>query len=119
MKKKITWFIFHIIAIVYFSYMHVTVHYDAAIPFIYLMLLLSFPLGFAVPFIFIPLSYILPEIHTGSNYLFLIDIVLSGILFMFIGYLQWFILLPKIRNYFKKKTSPTHQTNKSIQETTQ
>jgi len=119
MKKKITWFIFHIIAIVYFSYMHITVHYDAAIPFIYLMLLLSFPLGFLVPFIFIPLSYILPTIHTGSNYLFLIDIVLTGILFMIIGYIQWFILLPKIRNYFRKKDSSTPQTNKSNQGTTQ
>ncbi len=96
--------------------MHVTVHYDAAIPFIYLMFIVSFPLGLSVPYIFILLSYILPELHTGSNYLFLYDIVLIGILFMAIGYIQWFILVPKIQQYFRKKKPSILQTNKSTQE---
>jgi len=119
MKKKIAWFIFHTLTIIYFSYIHITVHYDAAIPFIYLMFIVSFPLGLLVPYIFILLSYILPELHTGSNYLFLYDIVLIGILFMAVGYIQWFILVPKIQQYFKKKKLPTHQINKSDQETKQ
>jgi len=117
--KKIIWFTIHIIAIIYFSYLHATIHQDAAIPFIYLMFLLSFPLGFIVPFIFIALSYIFPNIHITHNYLFLTDIVLIGILCMIIGYIQWSILIPKIKKYLKKKKLFTPQTNKSNQETKQ
>jgi len=107
--KKIIWFSIHIIAIIYFSYLHATIHKDAAIPFIYLMFLLSFPLGFIVPFIFIAL---LSHIHIAHDYLFLTDIVLIGILCMIVGYIQWFILIPKIKKYLKKKKLFTPTPNK-------
>ena len=102
-KIKIIWFIFNIAILIYFSYIHVTIHYDAVIPFFYLMLLMTFPTGFIVPYISYLLSFILPFIGVESPYMVIYDIVIPWLFFVPIGYIQWFILLPKIRKYLKSK----------------
>lgn len=102
-KIKIIWLVLNIAIIVYFSYAHVTIHYDAAIPFFYLMLLLTFPIGFIVPFVAYFLSFILPSVPVENPYSFIDGIVVPGVVFIAVGYIQWFILLPKIRKYLKSK----------------
>jgi len=101
--KKILWFIINFIIMIYFSYVHITVHIDAVIPFIYLMFLLTFPSGFLIPYLYILLSYILPTYQTDNPYLVINDILIPSLLFTIIGYIQWFIIVPKIRNYYRKE----------------
>ena len=101
--KKVLWFVINFFIMLYFSYYHVTVHWDAVIPFVYLMFLLTFPSGFIIPYLYILLSYILPTYHTGNPYLVIGDIIIPSLLFTIIGYIQWFIIVPKVRNYFKKR----------------
>jgi len=86
---------------IYFSYYYVTLDWDAAIPFVYLMFLLTFPSGFIIPFIYILFSYISPTYQTSIS---VIDnIVIPSLLFSIIGYIQWFIIIPKVKKYLKNK----------------
>ena len=95
---KILWFVVNIMIIVYFSYLHYTIDKDAVIPFVYLI---TFPSGFLIPYLYMFSSYL--NTFSIKNALYISDIIIPGILFMIIGYIQWFILLPKIKKDFKSK----------------
>jgi len=101
--KKVLWFVINFFIMLYFSYYHVTIHWDAAIPFVYLMFLITFPSGLIIPFIYMLLSYILPTYNAGNPYSVIGDIIIPSLLFSIIGYIQWFIIVPKIKNYLNKR----------------
>ena len=105
---KYLWFVIDLLIITYFSYMHITVDKDAAIAFIYFMLILTFPSGFLAIFILFMISYLelwVYSIEKHHHVLFIYDIVIPGILFYLAGYVQWFILIPNIKHYFKSQKS--------------
>ena len=105
MKVKTLWLIINIIAIGYFSYVHYTIDKDAMIPFTYIMFLTTFPIGivFATPFYFVMEAFIGYEEVLKNYSLFIFDIFIPGILFMVGGYIQWFVIVPKMKRYFKSK----------------
>jgi hypothetical protein len=43
-----------------------------------------------------------------SENLFFYDIVLPGMLFMLLGYMQWFIFIPRVKQYLKAKKRSHH-----------
>jgi len=96
---KVLWFGINFALIIYFSYLHYFINKDAAVGFFYLMYIITFPLGLIVPLIFIIFSDFFNSSFFVSH-LFVVDIILPGVLFMLLGYFQWFILLKKIKNYF-------------------
>ena len=96
--KELLWLIVNMIIIFYFSCAHYTIDKDAVIPFFYLMFLLTFPIGSSLPYIYIFMVWLFP-VYPKQEELFIIDIIIPGIGFALLGYLQWFVLVPKLRNY--------------------
>ena len=97
------WFFLNIAILVYGIYLR-QIAPDGAIVFIYLMYFVSFPLGFAVPFVFVCMDKCVGydiNIHY-SSFPIMIDILIPWVLFLIAGYLQWFILIPKIKKYWKR-----------------
>ena len=90
-NKKIIWLIINIfiflIGLIY-----------GQIPFTYLMTLITFPSG--IIFLF---SISIFNIDTVLYNNELIVLILEWLMLLFIGYLQWFIIIPKIKIYFLKK----------------
>jgi len=101
--KKVIWFSINIFILIYFSYLHIAIHHDTTIPFIYLILLFTFPLGFIVSYILYFLSFLLQFIGEDSPYLVIDSIIIPWCFFLLVGYVEWFILIPKIKLYFKNK----------------
>ena len=99
------WFSINLIILIYAIYLY-QIDKDGAIVFAYLMFLVSFPLGFAVPFVFICMDTCVGydiNMHYDS-FPIVIDIFIPWVLFLIAGYLQWFIILPKILKYFRSKS---------------
>jgi len=104
--KFIVWLFLNIAILVYGIYLR-QIAPDGAIVFIYLMYLVSFPLGFAVPFVFVCMDMCVGydiNVHY-SSFPIMIDILIPWVLFLIAGYLQWFMLIPKIKKYWKKRKS--------------
>ena len=97
------WFISNIIMIAYFSYLHYTIDKDAAVGYVYFILLFTFPIGFLVPLIFYGLFLCFPNFYMEANRLFIADIIVPGIVFTLFGYFQWFYIVPKINQYLKTR----------------
>lgn len=77
---------------------------DIGIFLIWSMLVLAFPMGFVVAAVFSLIAFMLADmagITWGSSYLF-IFIVWFG--FFAAGYLQWFVLVPKLVLWIKSKS---------------
>jgi len=84
---------------------------DADIVFIYAMYVLTFPSGFIVQLVFIGVSYISSELFNYTIPSGPITNLFAWLLFIIIGYLQWFKLVPWV--YMRLfKSSP----NKSLKE---
>lgn len=71
---------------------------DAEIIFIYLILTLSFPIGFLGVIFLIGLSQIFSLEELGPY----ISTLITWLLFMVLGYIQWFMLLPYIVKRIRK-----------------
>lgn len=83
-------------------------HRDAAIPFVYLMLLITFPSGYLSIMLLVAILYLFPNnpmTHLPGLPGFIQDIVIPWIFLMIGGTWQWFTLIPKLRLYYKKKKS--------------
>ena len=102
MQWKVIWIFLNIIVLLLGLYLR-TIAPDGAIVFIYLIYFISFPIGLIVPFIFIYLDIYFNFNIYYESYPILIDIFIPWIVFLIAGYIQWFIIIPKIKNYLKKK----------------
>ena len=102
--KFIVWLFLNIIILIYGIYLR-KISPDGAIVFVYLMYMISFPLGLTVPFVFVCIDkcmgYDINKYY--DNFPILIDISIPWTLFLIGGYLQWFILLPKIKKRWREK----------------
>ena len=102
--KFLVWLFLNILILIYGIYLRSTAP-DGAVIFIYLMYIISFPLGFLVPFVFVCIDKCIGyniNIYYNS-YPILIDIVIPWILFLIVGYIQWFALIPKATKWWKNK----------------
>jgi len=108
MNTKLIWFILNLIILIYGIYLR-TIAPDGAIVLVYLMYVITFPLGFFVQ-LFLPLTTLIavPLILIAKFFSvadFMIeDIILPWFSFLLLGYIQWFILIPKIKNWWKPKS---------------
>ena len=79
--------------------------YCGQIVFAYLMLLITFPIGILFLFIMTILellfNYLNIDIFSHNSEVAIL--VIQWIMMFLIGYFQWFILIPKIISYFKKR----------------
>ncbi len=101
-KIKFLWLFLNILTLIYGIYLR-SIAPDGAVIFIYLMYIISFPLGFLVPFAFVCIDKCIGyniNIYYNS-FPILIDIVIPWILFLMAGYIQWFVLIPKIKKWWK------------------
>ncbi len=103
-RKFIVWLLLNIMVFIYGTYLR-QIDPDGAIVFIYLMYIISFPLGLVIPFVFACIDKCIGyNINTHyDSFPILIDIIIPWILFFIAGYLQWFILIPKIKKWWTKK----------------
>jgi len=102
--KIVLWFCINSFILFYFAYLHITIDKDAAIPFFYLMLLLTFPSGFLAAFAAFVFAYLKYELHIPLELpLFVTDIVIPWVLFMVFGTLQWFVWVPYMKAWRKNQ----------------
>jgi len=102
------WLFLNIIILIYSLYLRY-LDPDGAIIFAYIMYIISFPLGFIVPFVFVCIDKCIKyDINIFyRNFPILVDIIIPWFLFVIVGYIQWFVIFPKIyaflKNYKDKK----------------
>ena len=98
------WLFFNIVILMYGIYLR-SIAPDGAIVFAYLMYLISFPLGIVVPFVFFCIDRCIGYNINAyyDSFPIIIDIFIPWTLFLLTGYLQWFILIPKIKKYWREK----------------
>ncbi len=99
-KKLLFWFFLNGGALLIGFYLR-SKDADGALFFLYLMYFITFPMGFFAPIIFICISkYIYDFNQLYNSFPFIVDIFIPWILFVLLGYLQWFVIIPKIKRYF-------------------
>lgn len=86
----------YIFAVYFLEYKHTN---DSEIFLIYAMLVVCFPLGLLAPL----LLSLLP--NTSSAGISLTWLTLEWFVFIFFGWIQWFIFVPRISNFIKRKKS--------------
>ena len=87
------------IGILFFAYIQQSIH-DMPVAFIYLMMFISAPVGLIVaPITGIATSYLF-EIFSFEYHPFL-DLLPSWFAMVIIGYIQWFIALPRFISWVK------------------
>ena len=101
MKIKIIWLLLNICILLYGIYLY-EIHPDGAIALTYLMFIVSFPLGFFATYILFFISKFNFLETLLQSYPFVQSIIIPWIIFVIFGYIQWFIIFPKIRKYLKK-----------------
>jgi len=101
--KLIIWLIFNIIILIYGTYLR-HIGPDGAVVFIYFMYFISFPLGLVIPFVFVCIDKCIGyDINIYyEDFPIIIDIFFPWVLFLFVGYFQWFVLIPKIKKLMIK-----------------
>jgi hypothetical protein len=101
-KKFIIWIIINILALIYGEYL-IQGHKDGLIVFTYIMLLISFPFGFIFIYIILIVEYLFKTLNIdiprppNEEVLLLIE----WVEFVIAGYIQWFIIIPKIKNWWR------------------
>jgi len=97
-SKRITWLILNI-TILIFGF------YYGQIVLAYLMVIITFPFGMLVLYFLslfeLFLNYFHIDVINSTNET--IILVSQWIIMLISGYIQWFILLPKVIKFFKKK----------------
>ena len=89
------------LGVLLFAYIQRDIH-DMPIAVIWLLLFLTFPIGIFAG----PLAVLLnPLINStlGLNYDPFGEMLVHWVIFVLVGYLQWFILIPKLFNYVLNK----------------
>ena len=107
MKIKLIWFFLNLAILIYGLYLR-SIAPDGAIVFAYLEYLITFPLGFFVQFVFpfatiisIPIILITKLFNVSDP--MIEDIIVPWFAFVLLGYIQWFILVPKIKKWWSEK----------------
>jgi hypothetical protein len=102
--KFIIWIFVNIVILIYGTYLR-EIASDGAIIFVYLLYVISFPLGLIVPFVFVCIDKCIGyDINIYyDKFPVVIDIFVPWILFLIAGYLQWFILIPRIKKWWLKE----------------
>ena len=107
MKVKLIWFILNLAILAYGIYLR-SIAPDGAIVFVYLEYLITFPLGFFAqvvsPFttiVAIPIILIIKLFNVSDP--MIEDIIVPWFAFVLLGYIQWFILIPKTKKWWKDR----------------
>lgn len=107
MKIKLIWFILNLAILAYGIHLR-SIAPDGAVVFVYLEYLVTFPLGLFVQFISpfttiiaIPIILIIKIFNVPDS--MIEDIIVPWFAFVFLGHIQWFILIPKIKKWLTKK----------------
>ena len=102
--KKIIWLSVNIMILLYLLYLS-TKGTDWGMVFAFIMYAMTFPIGFVVPYIYIFIDKYtdINMVYFRESYPIMEGIILPWSLFLIVGYLQWFILIPKIKKWWKKR----------------
>jgi hypothetical protein len=100
-KRFSIWLLINICILLYGITLY-KIHPDGTIVLVYLMLLLTLPLGYIVIYILYIFSKVGLFGTLFQHYPILESIILPWVFFVVFGYIQWFILLPKIIEYTKR-----------------
>ena len=101
-NTKIIWLLVNVLILAYGIYLR-NLNPDGTLIFLYLMYFVTFPMGYVVPLIFICISECFGISIYDQKHLLFSDITVPWVSFIFIGYLQWFVVFPKIISFLKKR----------------
>jgi len=106
MNKKIIWLSLNILILIYGIYLR-SIASDGAIVFAYFLYFITFPLGFITPFIMPIITFLIGPIVLvlklfNVNTYIIIDIIIPWISLLLVGYIQWFMLMPKINKWLDR-----------------
>ncbi|OGW66735.1 MAG: hypothetical protein A3H49_03875 [Nitrospirae bacterium RIFCSPLOWO2_02_FULL_62_14] len=96
------------LAVLVFAFIQREIH-DMIIGFWYFMLFLTFPLGYVLSVVIGWLSYLVYLIFDSSTQggslpdsISFLPVLIYWVLFVAVGYYQWFVLLPRLVNRFRR-----------------
>ena len=93
------------LGILVFAYIQSDVH-DMPVAVIWLLVFITFPIGMlAAPLIGLLISNITPML--GINYHAFSEITVYWVVLVSLGYLQWFVMAPRVINFVRNKHANT------------